>query len=195
MTTLPAAISGNTSATNVGTYTVTATGKSPYSGSVSATWKISPRPIGECDDIIVASAGKYTGGAITPAVTVKIGNTDVSSNISGKVYSNNVNAGTNTASVTVSGKDNLSGSYTKYFTIDPRPLSEVSLGDYTSCNYTGSSGHKRCSDGGKSVTCYYNTHNNHQRTQALKYGSNTLNSNDYYYLFDASAYLEWRVYI
>ena len=33
-------ISGTTSAVNVGTYTVTASGKTPYSGSVSGTWKI-----------------------------------------------------------------------------------------------------------------------------------------------------------
>lgn len=85
----------------------------------------------------VAGAYIYDNGAeIKPPLTVSAGtpSTGISISDSGAVltgndftvsYSNNKNAGINTASVTITGKGNYTGSVTKYFTIEKAPGREV----------------------------------------------------------------------
>lgn len=101
-----------------GTYKVTATLVSTtHSGSGSATFKISPKNISECtvEDI---AALKANGKARTPKLTIKDGYKPlVNDKDFTVVYTNNVDAGTATA--TVQGIGNYTGTTSKNFTIEP----------------------------------------------------------------------------
>ena len=121
---------------NVGTATVTitATDGGNLSGSTSKTFTIAKRPLSECD-ISLSTSGydmsgssyKYQVTAITPSVTVKIKNNIVPSEQYTVSYSNNVNAGTATVTVTATDNGYLLGNTLKNFTIAKRPLSECSI--------------------------------------------------------------------
>lgn len=75
------------------------------------------------------SAVTYNGSAQTPAVTVKDGSTTLTSGTDYTVaYSNNTNAGT--ATVTVTGKGNYSGTKTANFTINKAALT-ITANSYT----------------------------------------------------------------
>ena len=65
-------------------------------------------------------AQTYTGKALTPGVTVKLGEQTLSSSDFTAAYDNNTNAGT--ATVTITGKGNYRGSATATFTINPRKV-------------------------------------------------------------------------
>ena len=105
---------------NVGTATATITGKGNYSGEKAATFTIIPKAVTNDGITIAAIADQtYTGSAIEPAVTVKDGETTLALGTDYEVaYSNNVNAGTATATIT--GKGNYSDSREAMFTITPR---------------------------------------------------------------------------
>ena len=110
---------------NVGTATVTATGKGNYSGSKQLTFTIKQniRPMADCTvQLSPASSYTYDGTAKKPSVTVKYGSTVLSQGTDYTVaYSNNINAGK--ATVTVTGKGNYSGSKSVNFTITRKALS------------------------------------------------------------------------
>ena len=79
----------------------------------------------------------YTGKALKPAVTVKWGSTVLKVKKDYTVsYSNNKNQGT--ATVTITGKGNYTGSITRTFDIK-YPLSKASIKKITTVNYTGES--------------------------------------------------------
>jgi len=102
---------------NAGTATVGVTGVGNYAGSTgSATFAIY-KVITFTVDAIAAQT--YTGGAITPAVTVKDGATTLTLNTDYTVsYSNNINVGNN-ATVTITGAGNYKGSSgSRTFTIN-----------------------------------------------------------------------------
>jgi len=63
----------------------------------------------------------YTGSALTPSITVKDGDTTLEADTHYTVgeYSNNINAGTNTATVTITGKGIYLGTASQTFTISP----------------------------------------------------------------------------
>ena len=71
----------------------------------------------------------YSGKAIKPKITVKDANTNKP--IAGKYYKisykNNVNAGTETGTIIVSGKNNYYGSKSIDFTIQPKQISKVKV--------------------------------------------------------------------
>lgn len=95
--------------TELGTATLTVSGKGNYSGNVSKTFTISVRAISDVK--IIVKDAVFTGAQITPAVTVSYGNHQFSGNSDYTLsYKDNTNAGT--ASVTVTGKNHLSGSQT-----------------------------------------------------------------------------------
>ena len=105
---------------NVGTATVTITGKGNYTGTLTKTFKIVADTTGFT--ISDVSEQTYTGSAITPAVTVKSGSTTLTAGTDYTIaYTNNINAGT--ATITVTGKGNYSGSKTKNFTIAAKSIS------------------------------------------------------------------------
>jgi hypothetical protein len=126
---------------NAGTATVTIIGLGNYTGSASKNFLIvngTSTPVqiaaGWIDDI---PAQTYTGSSIQPAVTVRNGNTTL---IAGTdyitAYSNNTNAGT--ATVTVTGAGNYSGTVYKYFTINPKAVDAGWIGNIPDQTYTGS---------------------------------------------------------
>ena len=106
---------------NVGTATATITGKGNYSGETAATFTISPKAVTNDDITVTIPSQTWTGLAIEPAVTVKDGETTLTPGTDYEVaYSNNVNAGT--ATVTITGKGNYSGEKAATFTIAPKSV-------------------------------------------------------------------------
>lgn len=111
--------------TNVGTKTLTITGINNFKDDVSPSpsYTITPRTItAEMVSVTLPTltgGGNYVydGSAKVPDVTVTDGTTVLNSNDYTLTYTNNVNVGLNTASVTVTGKGNYTGSVTTYFTI------------------------------------------------------------------------------
>ena len=129
----------NTGGTDVGdNYTVTIEGKGNYKGY--ATKQYSIVTAGSTGFTVGAIADQtYTGSALTPKPEVTDGDKVLVENTDYTLsYSNNINAGTNTASVTVTGKGNYSGTQMQTFTILPKPLNadEVTL-SFTAATYTG----------------------------------------------------------
>lgn len=101
---------------NVGTGTVTVTGKNGYYGTLTATFSITGKTISNCT--ITLSQTKYDadGTEKKPAVTVKDGTKTLVNGTDYTVtYANNKTAGQ--ASVTITGKGAYGGTKTEYFTI------------------------------------------------------------------------------
>ena len=126
---------------NAGTATVTVTGKGSYKGTLSKTFKIDPVKL---KSVTVNNPSlPYRGRAIEAAlkVTAEVNGTTrtfTTGKDKGKVftvsYKNNVNAGT--ASVTVKGIGNYTGTLTTTFTIKPVKLTSVKVKN-DSLPYTG----------------------------------------------------------
>ena len=105
--------------TNVGTATVRATFQGDYAslGSVEKEFIIAPKAVTNEDITVTIPSQTWTGSAIEPDVTVKDGETTLTLGTDYEVaYSNNVNAGT--ATVTITGKGNYSDSKEATFTIE-----------------------------------------------------------------------------
>lgn len=115
-------ISGN-KGTNAGTYTLTVTGKGNYRGSASASFAIAGRSLADGMVSIAPGPHYHTGNAVTPAVTVKDGSTVLAGGADYTVrYQDNTSAGT--ATVTVTGKGNYTGTIRKTFDITVRKTGE-----------------------------------------------------------------------
>lgn len=122
---------------SVGTASVTLSEGSNgnYSGTKTATFKITQR------DISSAQAAKindvaYTGKANMPAVVLNdLGKTLVKDTDYTVSYKNNINAGT--ATVTIKGKGNYSGTRTAAFKVVPQNMSKVSVAKIANQAYTG----------------------------------------------------------
>ena len=112
---------------NAGTATATITGKGDYSGETAATFTIIPKAVTNDGITIAAIADQtYTGSAIEPAVTVKDGETTLALGTDYTIgYSANVNVGTATATIT--GKGNYSGSREATFTIAPKAVTNEDI--------------------------------------------------------------------
>lgn len=107
--------------TNVGVATAKITGKGNYEGTTTKTFNITAKPVTNAQVTFSTEALTYNGAAQHPAaITVKIGDTVIPSADYTVSYSNNVNAGTATATVTFKG--NYSGTATGTFTIAPKPV-------------------------------------------------------------------------
>ena len=109
---------------NAGTYYVKVTGAGEYVGSeVIKEFTIDPKTLVE-ENIDKIANQAYTGLALTPAVTVRVGSDTLGQDTDYTVaYANNVNAGVDTATVTITGKGNYTGSLSITFTIDPKSFS------------------------------------------------------------------------
>ncbi|MBQ7184851.1 MAG: leucine-rich repeat protein [Clostridia bacterium] len=105
---------------NVGTATVTVKGKGNFSGTVTCTFKINPLKLHTGKATLSDTTLKYTGKALKPkvTVTVKVGTKTVTltqgTDFTVK-YANNKKPGT--ATVTITGKGNFTGTVTLNFTI------------------------------------------------------------------------------
>ncbi len=119
---------------NAGTATITVTGKGNYAGTATGTFTILPAAISKAE-VTTSENPTYTGSAFTPVPTVKLNNKTLKAGTDYEVaYSNNINAGT--ATITVTGKGNYAGTATGTFTILPADASgsTVKVVDQT---YTG----------------------------------------------------------
>ena len=123
---------------NVGTAKAVITGKGNYSGTITKSFKITQADLSKFTASLSADSFIYDGAEKKPEVTVKSDNAQLTAATDFTVsYSSNVNAGT--ATVTITGKGNYSGSIRKQFTITPADFSgfsaELSADTVT---YTGS---------------------------------------------------------
>lgn len=122
--------------TKIGTATVTVKGKGKLSGTRSVTFKINAKPIKNAV-ITYNNSLTYNGSALSPAVTVKYGKATLKKNTDYTVaYSNNVNAGTGT--ITITGKGIYGGSVKKTFTIKKLGISATAVSGTGNKVYTGS---------------------------------------------------------
>lgn len=122
--------------TKIGTATVTVKGKGKLSGTKSVTFKINAKPIKNAV-ITYNNSLTYNGSTLSPAVTVKYGNATLKKNTDYTVaYSNNVNAGTGT--ITITGKGIYGGSVKKTFTIKRLGISATAVSGTGNKIYTGS---------------------------------------------------------
>ena len=110
---------------NMGTATVTVTGRGNYSGSKTANFRIIGKDL---SNATVNSIGtqRYTGDEIRPDVTVKLGSITLQQNADYKLtYSDNIRPGK--ASILISGMGAYNGSKTLYFKIAQASLSSASV--------------------------------------------------------------------
>ena len=111
---------------NAGTASVTITGKGSYSGSQKKNFTITPADLTKTTISLSASSFIYDGAEKKPAITIKAGKTQLTPNKDYTIsYKNNTNVGT--ASVTVTGKGNYTGSISKSFTIAATNLSTADV--------------------------------------------------------------------
>lgn len=123
---------------DVGEAFVTITGTGNYQGTLTATFKITPKSFSADEFTIEMNDDEffYTGEAQEPAVTVRWGNAELAKETDYIVeYEDNVDAGE--AIVHIVGAGNYSGQLDTVFTINPLPLSDVKIEDIESCVFTG----------------------------------------------------------
>ncbi len=111
--------------TKVGSAKVTITGRGNYSGAISKDFQISAKSISGLKVTLSKTTYTYTGSRFTPVVTVRNGSKKLVKNTDYTVtYTNNLSVGT--ATVTIKGKGNYSGSLKKVFQIKPG-ISKIKL--------------------------------------------------------------------
>ena len=121
---------------NAGTAKAKITGLGNYDGTVEKTFTILPFDINNGGFIMVTgSPYTYTGGELKPGFTVMISGRSLAAANYDVAYSNNVNVGT--ATITVTGKGNYKGTITEKFTIQAKPLKDASVTYANLMSYTG----------------------------------------------------------
>lgn len=105
--------------------------------------------------VVTASNQTYNGSAKTPAPTVTLNGTTIPSSGYDVVYSNNTNAGT--ATITVTGKGDYTGTATGIFIIDKAAPSYTAPARRTGLTYNGSSQYLTTSGSTSDGTVYYST--------------------------------------
>ena len=104
-----------------GTATVTLTGKVDYTGTRKVTFTIKPAKLSKCTFSALKDA-VYSGAARKPGVTVKFGTAKLKKGTDYTVaYKNNIEVGT--ATVTLTGKGNFTGTKKLTFAINPKNVS------------------------------------------------------------------------
>ena len=126
--------------TNAGTYRIGVSFNGLYSGSANLNYSIAPASISSASVAVLDQT--YTGKALTPQPTVKIGSKTLKKDVDYTVsYKNNINVGT--ATVVVAGKGNYSGSKASTFKINSKPkaraisLAKASITGLKAKAYTG----------------------------------------------------------
>lgn len=109
-----------------GTATAKITGKGNYTGTITKTYTIRPRNISANTVSGLKTSYIYTGKSITPSPTMTYGTTKLVKNTDYTIsYKNNKEIGT--ATITIKGKGNYSGTVTKTFKIFPKTVSLKSV--------------------------------------------------------------------
>lgn len=113
-----------------GTATVTVTGKGAYSGKTKKTFKIAAHNIG-ADGVKVtlnnSNSYPYEKGGSKPQPKVSFGNTTLKLGTDYTLSYKQSNAAGKTATVTVKGKGNFTGSIAKTYLITSRDISEMTV--------------------------------------------------------------------
>ncbi|MBP5655192.1 MAG: S-layer homology domain-containing protein [Clostridiales bacterium] len=112
---------------DVGECTVIVSGKGDYAGTMELTFNITPYILSDDDSMTVDSNNVYTGLQVTPGVSLRapsIGATLTKNTDYTVSYDNNIEAGEDTATVTVEGVGNYAGLVEKTFTIKPRSITD-----------------------------------------------------------------------
>ena len=118
---------------NTGTATVIVTGKGLYEGTARTTFNVLPASIAKA--AVSVKNATYTGKALKPAATVKLGATTLKANTDYTVaYRNNVNVGT--ATVTVTGTGNYANAAKATFNVLPASIAKASV-KVRNVTYTG----------------------------------------------------------
>ena len=138
----------NPKETQAGTYTIQycVKGKTGYNdigsydpwipvGSLTAT--IDPKPLGSDAISLETTTCTFDGNPKTPTVIVNDGNYQLDSGDYNVSYSNNINAGTATVTVTEKTGKNYAVNGTATFTIDPKSLTSPTI-EIPATTYTGS---------------------------------------------------------
>lgn len=119
-----------------GTASIVITGKGWYTGSQTVTFDIAREFSSETSVRGVASAYTYTGSAIKPTVMVIDNGAVLTNGTDYKVsYSNNVNAGNGT--VTITGINKYSGTRKVTFKITPQQLGRATVAKIADQSYNG----------------------------------------------------------
>ncbi len=120
---------------NIGTATVVITGIGRYSGTKTVNFRITGPNLSNAT-ITAIPDQLYTGYDIKPSLTVAVNNVTLIQNVDYNVsYSNNRNAGT--ATVTITGRGNYTGTRTTTFRILSKNISNAVIGSIDTQRYTG----------------------------------------------------------
>jgi hypothetical protein len=170
---------------NVGTVTVTVTGKGNYTGSKKATYKIKAQSIKDATVKGVPTTAKtYTGKAIKPSITVTVGKKTLSTDDYKVTYSNNKEPGK--ATITIKGQGNYSGTITKTFkialaktTVKTAKSSKAKKATITWSKVTGADGYEVYQATSKSGT--YSKVTTIKKGSTVSYTKSSLKSGKTYY--------------
>ncbi len=153
---------------DVGTATVTITGKGNYSGAIDCTFKILPKQLEEDDtDVTGIYDVEYTGSPVTQNnLTVRVGYRRLENGKDYTIsYRNNTNVGT--AYVKIEGQGNYTGAIEVKFAIRALDITDAIVTGITDQTYTG-----------RAIT---------QNTVVVKVGNKTLvNGTDYMVTYDSN---------
>lgn len=120
---------------NVGTASVKITGKGSYKGSYAVNFKILPCAISKAGIRKIIDQ-RYNGNEIKPSVSLTYKYKTLKKGTDYTVsYSNNINAGT--ATVTITGIGSYEGTASTTFQIKPRSLREITARKISTQEYTG----------------------------------------------------------
>lgn len=117
---------------------VTYIGDTYESGPAGVSITVAPKKVSE-DMIGVIETQEYTGNDITPQPVVTDGNTILTSGADFDFsYDENINASENTATLTITGKGNYTGTASRTFTINPKDIKGAAITlQADSLGYTG----------------------------------------------------------
>jgi hypothetical protein len=122
---------------NIGTKTMTITGKGNYTGATTASYTITPKTVNK-EMILLSNENLiYTGSIIKPTVTVKDGSKTLIENTD-YTLTNEGGKEVGTYSLTITGKGNYTGTASRTFNIITKGASVFSVSDIASVIYNGS---------------------------------------------------------
>ena len=120
---------------NVGTATITITGKGNFAGTTSTTFSISARAMSDTS-VANISSQTYTGNVISPLPTITYNNKTLKKDTDYTLsYSDNINAGT--ATITITGKGNFTGMTSMTFIITQKSAEKLNISEIANQIYTG----------------------------------------------------------
>ena len=120
---------------NINAGTATITGKGNFTGTTSKTFSISARAMSDTS-VANISSQTYTGNVISPLPTITYNNKTLKKDTDYTLsYSDNINAGT--ATITITGKGNFTGMTSMTFIITQKSAEKLNISEIANQIYTG----------------------------------------------------------